>query len=68
MGSADSVTRLHQDAAKAVDLEFCRRNGIDVVRRITGGKLVLHHLEITYSIASSDAGDVHPRLWPAPTS
>ena len=51
-----------QDAAKAVDLEFCRRNGIDVVRRITGGKLVLHHLEITYSIASSDAATFTPTL------
>jgi lipoate-protein ligase A len=44
-----------QDAEKAVNLDACRRLGIPVVRRITGGKLVLHHREITYSIASSDA-------------
>jgi len=44
-----------QNTAKVVDLEFCRRNGIDVVRRITGGKLVLHHREITYAVVSSDA-------------
>jgi lipoate-protein ligase A len=44
-----------QNTAKVVDLEFCRRNGIDVVRRITGGKLVLHHREVTYSVVSSDA-------------
>lgn len=43
-----------QVASKAIDLEFCRQNGIDVVRRITGGKLVLHWREITYSVASSD--------------
>jgi len=43
-----------QKVAKVVDLEFCRKNGIDVVRRITGGKLVLHHREITYSVVSSD--------------
>lgn len=43
-----------QNVAKVVDLEFCRKNGIDVVRRITGGKLVLHHREITYSVVSSD--------------
>jgi lipoate-protein ligase A len=43
-----------QNTAKVVDLEFCRRNGIDVVRRMTGGKLVLHHREITYSVVSSD--------------
>jgi lipoate-protein ligase A len=35
-------------------LEYCKNNGIDVVRRITGGKLVLHWREITYSIVSSD--------------
>jgi lipoate-protein ligase A len=44
-----------QDADKAVNLDSCHRLGIPVVRRITGGKLVLHHREITYSIASSDA-------------
>jgi len=43
-----------QDVEKALDLDYCRRQGIDVVRRITGGKLVLHHREITYSVASSD--------------
>ncbi len=43
-----------QSADKILDLDYCRRNGIDVVRRITGGKLVLHWREITYSIASSD--------------
>jgi len=44
-----------QDASRAVDLEFCRQNGIDIVRRATGGKLVLHHNEVTYSVVSSDA-------------
>jgi lipoate-protein ligase A len=43
-----------QDAARAADLGFCRANGIDVVRRMTGGKVVLHHKELTYSLASSD--------------
>ena len=43
-----------QVAAKVLDLAYCRQNGIDVVRRITGGKLVLHWREITYSVASSD--------------
>jgi lipoate-protein ligase A len=44
-----------QRVEKAIDLDFCRKNGIDVVRRITGGKLVLHHKEITYSVCSSDS-------------
>jgi len=43
-----------QVAAKTLDLAYCRQNGVDVVRRITGGKLVLHWREITYSIVSSD--------------
>jgi len=43
-----------QDAEKASDLEFCRDHGIEVVRRMTGGKLVLHYKELTYSVASSD--------------
>ena len=33
----------------AVDLDFCRAEGIDVVRRPTGGRALLHHLELTYS-------------------
>ncbi len=39
---------------KVIDIEYCRLNGIDVVRRMTGGKLVLHDREVTYSITSSD--------------
>ncbi len=43
-----------QVAEKVVDLDACRKHGIDVVRRMTGGKLVLHHRDVTYSICSSD--------------
>jgi len=32
-----------------IDLEYCTENGIDVVRRLTGGKAVLHEKELTYS-------------------
>jgi lipoate-protein ligase A len=44
-----------QKAEKVVNLDFCRQHGIDIVRRITGGKLVLHHKEVTYCVCSSDA-------------
>jgi lipoate-protein ligase A len=44
-----------QAIERVLDLDFCRRQGIDVVRRMTGGKLVLHDREITYSVCSSDA-------------
>ncbi|MBD3414214.1 MAG: hypothetical protein GF421_07290 [Candidatus Aminicenantes bacterium] len=43
-----------QDIKQVLNLEFCRKNSIDIVRRITGGKLVLHFKEVTYSICSSD--------------
>lgn len=33
------------------DIEACRRHGIDLVRRITGGRAVLHAHELTYSVA-----------------
>ncbi len=32
-----------------IDLDYCTENCIDVVRRITGGKAVLHEKELTYS-------------------
>ena len=43
-----------QSVARTIDLDYCRRQGIDVVRRLTGGKLVLHEKEITYCVASAD--------------
>ena len=38
-----------QRAHEAVDVHRCRELGIDVVRRPTGGRAVLHWKEITYS-------------------
>ncbi len=39
-----------------VDLEACQRDGVDVVRRPSGGRAVLHDQEVTYSVVcrSSD--------------
>ena len=39
---------------KEVDLEKCRRTGIDVVRRPTGGRAVLHWEELTYSVICAE--------------
>lgn len=43
-----------QKIQNVLDIDFCRKNGIGIVRRITGGKLVLHNKEVTYSLCSSD--------------
>jgi lipoate-protein ligase A len=34
----------------AADAAFCAAHGVDVVRRPTGGRAVLHHLELTYAV------------------
>jgi lipoate-protein ligase A len=34
-----------------VDLDACRRLGVDIVRRPTGGRAILHDRELTYSVA-----------------
>jgi len=44
-----------------VDLGGCRAAGIPVVRRITGGRAVFHHHEVTYSVV---APVPHPRFPP----
>jgi lipoate-protein ligase A len=49
-----------QKAASEVDLAECRRQGIDVVRRLTGGRAVLHDTELTYSIVVSEKHPLVP--------
>ncbi len=39
-----------------IDVEKCASNGIDVVRRPTGGRAVLHAEELTYSVAMRSGG------------
>lgn len=63
-GSAPPTLRLYRwtrptvtlgrfQPAEAVDLAFCAENGIDVVRRFTGGRAVLHDHELTYAVVAS---------------
>ena len=41
-----------QSAVDEVDLAACRRLGIDLVRRPTGGRAILHDAELTYSVVA----------------
>jgi len=40
----------YQQSLDAIDLEACTRAGVDVVRRPTGGRAVLHANELTYAV------------------
>ena len=52
-----------QDIKLAVNADACKRLGFDIVRRITGGRSVLHHRELTYSIiARADNRLFHPSV------
>lgn len=48
-----------QDLKKEVDIDVCRKLGINIVRRPTGGKAVLHDQELTYSFIISEK---HPLI------
>jgi lipoate-protein ligase A len=37
---------------EAANLDFCQTEGIDVVRRPTGGRALLHDIELTYAVAA----------------
>lgn len=39
-----------QDFDKEVDEAACKSLGIDIVRRLTGGRAILHDVEVTYSL------------------
>lgn len=41
-----------QNVCAGIDLDACRKAGVDVVRRPTGGRAVLHDQEITYAVIS----------------
>lgn len=40
-----------QQVGREIDLAACRRHGVDIVRRPTGGKAVLHGQDLTYAVA-----------------
>jgi lipoate-protein ligase A len=42
----------HQDPAETLDLEAAEADGLEVIRRITGGRALLHEGELSYSVAA----------------
>lgn len=46
----------NQTAAGLYDRALARTLGVDIVRRPTGGRAVLHHRELTYAVAAPTAG------------
>jgi lipoate-protein ligase A len=49
-----------QRVESSVNLEACRSLGFDVVRRVTGGRAVLHDREVTYAVISPERSPLFP--------
>ena len=53
----------HQAARDRIDARAARELGVALVRRPTGGRALLHHREVTYSVTTALAPDDSVRRW-----
>ncbi len=49
-----------QDIKKEVNVENCRTAGVDIVRRLSGGKAVFHCAEVTYAVIACNTEESFP--------
>ncbi len=60
----------YNQSEESIDIERCREDGVDVVRRPTGGRAVLHSDEVTYSVVipkendffSGNLGEIYKKI------
>lgn len=50
-----------QNINKEIDINICKENNVDIVRRLTGGRAVLHDKELTYSLILSEKYNYLPK-------
>lgn len=53
----------HQAARGRIDAGAARARGVSLVRRPTGGRALLHHHEVTYSVTAPLSRDDSARAW-----
>jgi lipoate-protein ligase A len=53
----------HQLVRDRIDVARARSRGVDVVRRPTGGRALLHHREVTYSVTAPLPAGESARRW-----
>jgi lipoate-protein ligase A len=54
--SASSISIGYFQKNSDLDIDYCRQHNVPVVRRLTGGRAILHGEEITYSFSAGVSG------------